>query len=108
MGTLLAEHKVHFEYGDRNIQIQQNKETIEKNQPTIKCVISNKEGEEVVSGIVGLHHQDHDNKIYGREFAFRKAVKKIANKDLRSSLRRAFRLNLKSIDGIPEFLTANA
>lgn len=104
MATNLANHKVHFEYGERTITIRQNKEKFQKQQPSTTCVISTLEGNEISRATVYLHHKDVNCKIEGREFAFRAAVHSIPDRNLRASLRKDYVTKMKTKKGVPLLL----
>jgi len=95
--SLLGGHKVWFDYSKETITIKKNKQNVQITRPVTKCTIQTEQDELVSSAIVKLYHNDKNNKVVGRECAFRKAVGLINNKDIRHNIRKDFRNNLKHI-----------
>ena len=85
MAHLVNGHKVHYVYGKEKVQFfnHGNQEIV--NKPTIQCIIT-KNNEEIASAKVRPHHEDSNNKIVGRFYAFKKAVSTIPDKKLRTAL----------------------
>lgn len=86
----IADKNVSFIYGTEEIKVQQNKGVVTKERPFTTCVIKDDKDDIIAKESVALHHTDANNKLTGREYAFRKAVKTIPNRELRSELRKGF------------------
>ena len=111
MGKIIAQKNVIFNYFTENIEIKKNKEVVKKQQPKIRCIIKATEPvddpEIIADEVVSLYHKDNNDKLKGREYAFRKAVHTIKDKTLRSELRREFIHNFKRSSTVGNDLVFN-
>jgi hypothetical protein len=111
MGKIIAQKNVIFNYFKEPIEVKQNKVVLQKEQPKIRCIIKATEPEDnpeiLADAVVALYHKDVNDRLKGREFAFRKAVHTIKDKNLRSELRKAFIDNFKRSPTLASELAVN-
>lgn len=96
---ILGKHRVNFQYFDEKIKVKSNNEDITVIRPVTRCMIENLDKEVIAKSTVKLHHNDVDNKILAREFAFRAAVSQIPDKEVRRAIRTAYRIKLRNPQG---------
>lgn len=97
----LGNHNVWWGYGKETFSVRKNKGEIEVTRPTVTCTIEKLEEDgskvEVATHKVRLHHKDVNNKLVGREFAFRGAVKNIVDRVTRHNIRKDFHETVRHV-----------
>jgi hypothetical protein len=97
MGLKVGNLMIHFIYGTTTSTFMVNGGQVERNVPSVECVIDDIERDHrVATGKAVLNHKDQYVKVAGRLAAFKKAMSTIHDKQVRQQLWTSFRDNMKT------------